>query len=62
MAKEETTAAVLGVLEYWIKRYGIPQAIYVDLKSVYISLKGEPSIEEQLQGIEASFSVFETVC
>lgn len=62
MAKEETTGAVLKLLKNWIERYGVPQEIYVDLKSVYVSPKGEPSIEEQLQGVEASFSVFEMVC
>ncbi len=33
----ETTAAVFRILEEWITRYGIPLALYVDLKSVYVS-------------------------
>lgn len=35
----ETTFAALTLLERWIKKYGIPAAIYVDLKSVYVSPK-----------------------
>lgn len=35
----ETTRVVFLALWKWIKRYGIPLAIYVDLKTVYISPK-----------------------
>lgn len=35
----ETTAGVFRVLWYWIEKYGIPLALYVDLKNVYISPK-----------------------
>jgi len=35
----ETTAVVLNVLWRWIALYGIPMALYVDLKSVYVSPK-----------------------
>jgi len=34
--------------EGWIERYGIPKALYVDFKNVYIT--SEPTIEEQLRG------------
>lgn len=62
MAKGETVEATLTVLKEWIERYGIPQEIYVDLKTVYISPKGKASIEEQLKGIEDGASIFEQVC
>jgi len=46
----ETTWVLLTVLMKWIKRYGVPQSVYVDLKSVYVS----PS--------QDGLSVFEEVC
>lgn len=35
----ETTEAALRLLRWWIKLHGIPMAIYVDLKSLYIAPK-----------------------
>lgn len=35
----ETTEAAFRLLKWWIKLHGIPQSIYVDLKSLYISPK-----------------------
>lgn len=35
----ETTDAAFRLLKWWIKLHGIPMAIYVDLKSLYISPK-----------------------
>lgn len=35
----ETTAAVFRLLWAWVIRYGIPLALYVDLKTVYVSPK-----------------------
>lgn len=32
---EETTEAAMRVLWAWIKKYGIPKALYVDWKSSY---------------------------
>lgn len=37
----ETTRVLFKVLWLWIARYGVPQAVYVDLKSVYISPKAD---------------------
>jgi transposase len=37
MSKEETTEAAFCVLQKWIKRYGVPKSLYVDLKTVYVS-------------------------
>lgn len=39
MDKGETTDAAFRLLKWWIKLHGIPMAIYVDLKSLYISPK-----------------------
>jgi hypothetical protein len=47
--KEETTAAAMKTLWGWIDRYGIPEALYVDYRNVYISPRG-PNIEETLNG------------
>ena len=37
LAPEETTQAAMQVLWQWIRHYGIPQALYVDLKNVFIT-------------------------
>lgn len=34
-AQDETTWAVASLLREWVKRYGVPRAIYTDWKSVY---------------------------
>jgi len=39
MRKEETTEGVFSLLKGWIEHYGIPKAVYVDRKSVYIGPK-----------------------
>lgn len=39
MADGETTRVVFETLKAWIEKYGIPLALYVDLKNVYIVLK-----------------------
>lgn len=62
MASGETLEATLQILKEWIEAYGIPQAIYVDLKTVYVSPKGSLTIEEELKGKEPGSSVFEQVC
>jgi transposase-like protein len=50
-SKEETTDAAMCLLENWIRAHGIPAALYVDRKSVYVTDR-EPTIEEQLAGVE----------
>ena len=50
LAAGETTRIVFQVLWHWIKAHGIPLAIYVDLKNVYVS----PKVN--------SFSHFEVAC
>lgn len=49
--KGETTEIALKVLYGWIERYGIPQSIYVDRGGVFYTDR-EPTIEEQLKGVE----------
>jgi transposase len=36
VGEEETIWAAAGVLEAWIGRYGVPQALYTDWKNVYV--------------------------
>jgi len=47
LSEEETTVAAMKVLWAWVERYGIPKAIYVDWKNVYVTQR-EPTVEEQL--------------
>ena len=49
LSKEETTVAAMEVLLAWVERYGIPKALYVDWKNVYVTQRG-PTLEEQLAG------------
>lgn len=44
--KGETTDAAFRLLKWWIKLHGIPLAIYVDLKSLYISPKSLKQTDE----------------
>lgn len=60
MAEEETTEAAMRLLWMWIERFGIPEALYSDLKNVYISDR-EPTEAEQLAG-EAPLTVFGKSC
>lgn len=46
----ETTHVIFTTLKKWIEKYGIPQAIYVDLKTVYVSPK------------EGNLSYFQQAC
>lgn len=57
LATGETSLAALQLLQRWIERYGIPQAIYVDLKSVYV-----PPKVEQRQGATLYDTAFGQVC
>ena len=48
MGKEETIWAAVGALRNWIRRYGIPVALYTDWKNVYLR---EPTAKEELRGV-----------
>jgi len=58
--EQETTEAAMIVLSCWISKYGIPEALYCDKKNAFVSNR-EPSIEEQLAGIQPQ-SHFEKAC
>jgi hypothetical protein len=49
MSEQETTEAAMRILWAWIELYGIPLALYCDLKNVYLSDR-EPTLEEQVEG------------
>lgn len=51
MAQEETTEACMRLLWEWVKRYGIPKALYTDKKNVFITNRSA-TLEEQLAGEE----------
>jgi len=44
----ETCKVLLSTFRMWVERYGVPKAVYVDLKNIYVSPKG--------------FNAFERVC
>ena len=48
MGKEETIWEATGVLRAWIKKYGVPVALYTDWKNVYVR---EANAKEQMQGV-----------
>lgn len=58
--EEETTEAAMRLLWGWIERFGIPQAVYCDRKNAFVTYR-EPSVEEQLAGIEPE-THFERAC
>lgn len=60
LTEAETTEAAMRLLWGWIERYGIPQALYCDRKNAFV-LDREPSIEEQLAGVEPE-SPFQLAC
>lgn len=60
MSEEETTKSAMEVLWAWVLKYGIPQALYVDHKNVYVTGR-EPTLEEQLSG-DIPLTQFGRVC
>jgi hypothetical protein len=60
MSEQETTEAAMRILWAWIECYGIPLALYCDLKNVYLS-NSEPTLEEQLEG-KLPMSAFGLCC
>ncbi len=49
MSEQETSEAAMRLLWAWVDCYGIPLALYCDLKNVYLCDR-EPTLDEQLQG------------
>ena len=60
ISEEETTRAAMKVLWAWVERYGIPRALYVDWKNVYVTQR-EATLEEQLAG-ELPLTQFGRAC
>jgi transposase len=57
----ETTAGAMRVCSYWIRKYGIPQALYCDHKNAFV-LTRDPTDTELLKGITKPESHFGKVC
>jgi hypothetical protein len=57
----ETTASAMEVLSYWIRKYGIPQALYCDHKNAFVLVR-EPTDAELLKGITKPKSHFGRAC
>jgi hypothetical protein len=51
MGEQETTELAMLVVWLWLKRYGIPKALYTDKKNVFVTDRA-PTIEEQLAAEE----------
>lgn len=60
MSEAETTEISMRLLWAWIDKYGIPEALYVDHNSVFVTNR-EPMIEEQLRG-EVAVTQFGRAC
>lgn len=58
----ETTQILLTCLKKWIEKYGIPKAVYVDLKQVYVAAKRMKEKYDDDLLIEEGFSYFEQAC
>lgn len=62
MDSGETTWILLTCLQKWIRRYGIPKSVYVDLKSVYVGAKHLKEKYDDDLLIKEGFSYFEQAC
>jgi molybdenum-dependent DNA-binding transcriptional regulator ModE len=58
----ETTKVLLTTFKKWVETYGVPKAVYVDLKSVYVSPKPLKEKYDDDLLIQEGFSVFQQVC
>lgn len=60
LADGETTEIAMMALRGWIETYGIPKALYVDLKNLYV---GKVRLtDEELVEINQAFSIFKQAC
>ncbi len=60
MAEEETTEAAMRLVWMWIELFGVPQGLYTDKKSVFVTDR-EPTLEEQLAD-EKPLTAFGNAC
>lgn len=58
LGEQETIWAAAGVLRRWIEKYGVPLALYVDWKNVYVQ---KPTEKQQRRG-EAAVTQFGRMC
>jgi transposase len=58
MEEQETIWGATHVLHRWIKRYGVPLALYVDRKNVYVR---EPTAQERVSG-QPALTQFGRMC
>lgn len=58
----ETTKILLTCFKAWIQKYGIPKAVYVDLKSVYVGFKPLKEKYDDDLLVKEGFSYFEQAC
>ena len=59
--EQETIEAIMTVFSLWIRRYGIPEALYCDKKNAFV-LTREPTDNEILAGIIEPKSHFGRAC
>jgi len=59
--EQETVEEAMTVFSLWIRRYGIPEALYCDKKNAFV-LTREPSDSELLSGITKPKSHFGRAC
>jgi transposase len=57
-ADEETTWGVADTLRAWVRKYGVPRALYVDWKTVYHQ---EPTVRQRQEGV-VPISQFGRMC
>jgi hypothetical protein len=57
LAEGETSEVLLRTFRWWVERYGVPCAVYVDFKNIYISAGRKKSGEWQ-----KVLNTFERVC
>lgn len=57
--KAETTEAAMDCFERYARRYGLPQALYVDLDSIYRVNQGKLNLREQMAGQNRPQTQFE---
>jgi hypothetical protein len=57
----ETATGAMTVLSYWIRTYGIPQALYCDRKNAFVITR-EPAEVELKKGITEPKSHFGKAC
>lgn len=60
MAQEESTGAAMQGLWEWIKKYGIPRALYADRKNIFLTDR-PPTVEESLAG-QTPLTAFGLAC